>query len=109
MILLIGESNLPNALQRASGRFYDRVLIWQPAQPADLADARKYASFYCRGIEISDDLLQCFLKASDNVARRLCVNLERARVEAQSRGVKALDLNAWGDAAVFDGKAPMVA
>jgi hypothetical protein len=43
-VLLVGEERFPMALKRASERFYDRVLKWQPAERADWTTRRSSRS-----------------------------------------------------------------
>jgi len=106
-ILLVGEERFPANLMRASERFYDRVLAWQPAERADMEDARKLARLYSPDVEVKDDLVGAILKASRGVARRIAVNIENVRREAQKAGKRAIDLATWGDRPFFTGDAPV--
>jgi DNA transposition AAA+ family ATPase len=106
-ILLVGEERFPANLGRVSERFYDRVLAWQPAERADMEDARKLARLYSPDVEIKDDLVGALLKASRGVARKISVNIANARLEAQKAGKRVIDLATWGDRPFFTGDAPV--
>lgn len=104
-ILLIGEERFPKKLTERE-RFHNRVLVWQPAQPANLEDARKLATYYCPGVEVMPDLLDRVRETSRNVARRICVNLDAIRDHCQKQGLKRIDLAAWGRRELYSGEAP---
>ncbi len=106
-ILLVGEERFPMAVKRASERFYDRVLKWQPAELADMDDARKLAKLYAPELEIRDDLLSEILRQSRGIARRIAVNIENVRAQAKGAGVRAIDLERWGQKQFFTGEAPV--
>lgn len=106
-ILLVGEERFPAALKRASERFYDRVLEWQPAELADVQDARKLATLYSPDIDVKDDLLAEIVSVSGGVARRIAVNIENVRQEAKKLGKRAIDLQVWGSKPLFTGEAPV--
>lgn len=105
-LLLIGEEQFPRKLQRWE-RFHNRVLIWQPAMPATVEDAKKLARFYAPDIAIADDLLARVLELSRGAVRRICVNLDMIRAHCQQQGVKAVDLAAWGRRDLYTGDAPL--
>lgn len=105
-ILLVGEERFPANLRRASERFYDRVLKWQPAELADATDAAKLAKLYSPDLPIADDLLTRILDASRGVARKIAVNIELVRQEGKKAGAKAMDLKAWGSRPFYTGEAP---
>lgn len=106
-IVLVGEENFPAALKRASERFYDRVLEWQPAELADIEDARKLAKLYAPDVEIREDLLERILTESKRIARRIAVNIDNVRIEAKKAGKSAIGLEHWGSRPFFTGDAPM--
>jgi len=93
-ILLIGEENLPRKLAKWE-RFAGRILDFIAAQPADAEDARILAEFYCRRIELSEDLLTSLAEAANGSIRRICVNLSLIEETALSAGKKVIDLGAW--------------
>lgn len=105
-MLLIGEERFPQKLKARSERFHNRVLVWQPAQPLTLDDARSLAEYYCVGVEISDDLLERARVLSDNVARVFCSNLDAIRECCHKDGLKKIDLAAWGKREIYNGDAP---
>lgn len=104
-ILLIGEENMPNDLSRWE-RFHGRVLEWAYAQPADVQDAKLLASFYCRKVRISDDLLGQVVKVSDGSARRICVNLSNVEDKALGMGLDAIGMAEWGAKPFYTGSVP---
>jgi DNA transposition AAA+ family ATPase len=85
-IILVGEEGLPTALKRWE-RVHGRMLDWVPAQPAALNDARHLAHLYCRGIELTEDLLTPLHEASQGSVRRICVSLDRVREFAETAGL----------------------
>lgn len=104
-ILLIGEENLPGRLRQWE-RFHGRVLDFVLAEAATLHDAGALRDLYVDGVEIADDLLAKAHKESRGSVRRICVNLERIRQEAEDNGLDRMDLAAWGSRALFTGDAP---
>jgi DNA transposition AAA+ family ATPase len=85
-IILIGEEGLPTALRRWE-RVHGRMLDWVPAQAAAQSDARHLAHLYCRGIELTDDLLIALHEASGGSIRRICVSLDKVREQAETAGL----------------------
>lgn len=106
-ILLVGEERFPANLLRASERFHDRVLAWQPAELADMEDTRKLAKLYSPDVEIKDDLVAAIGRESKGVARKIAVNVDNVNREAKKAGRRAIDLAAWGDKPFFTGDAPV--
>jgi DNA transposition AAA+ family ATPase len=106
-VLLVGEESFPRNLRRASERFYDRVLEWQPAELADMGDARKLALLYSPDVAIKDDLLARIVEVSRGVARKIAVNVENVRQEGLKAGKRAIDLETWGTKQLYTGEAPM--
>lgn len=109
-ILLIGEENLPSKLERWE-RVHSRVLDWSQAMPLDFDDARLLANFYCRKIEIADDLLGHIHVISAGSARRICVNLELVEETTLRMGLitepfPTIDLAVWGVQPLYTGKSP---
>lgn len=93
-MLLIGEENLPNALQKWE-RFHGRIIDFIPAQPADANDVKILASFYCRRIKIAEDLQIELARMAKGSIRRICVNLARIEDEALESGLTEIDLHTW--------------
>lgn len=104
-IILVGEELLPKKLEETE-RFHNRVLNWAYAEPASLQDAEYLARFYCKGLDVKEDLLEKLVKASQGRVRRLCVNLEQIKQEARLNNWKQIDLKAWGERKLFTGSAP---
>ena len=105
-ILLIGEEHLPAGLSRWE-RIHNRVLEWVPAQYADMDDARALRDLYCDRVAVADDLLAHIHGGSKGVARRICVNLERAQQAGLELGRKEIDLAVWGKRDLYTGDAPV--
>lgn len=86
-IVLIGEEQLPQSLKRWE-RVHNRILDWVAAQPADLREVGVLAQLKCRGLSVSEEVLQHALTVSDAVARRIVSNLAQvndyARIEGKS-------------------------
>jgi DNA transposition AAA+ family ATPase len=104
-VLLIGEEQLSRKLQKWE-RFHNRMLAWQPAQPADIKDAQQLVQMYCE-INIEDKLLQKVIADSQGVTRRICVNLNMIQNEAYSRGQDSMSLAEWGEKPLYTGNAPL--
>lgn len=105
-ILLIGEEHLPAGLARWE-RIHNRVLEWVPAQYATMTDARALRNLYCDRVAVEDDLLAKIHEVSKGVARRICVNLERAQQAALGLGKKSMSLAEWGKRSFYTGEAPV--
>ncbi len=104
-ILLIGEERLPHRLQQWE-RFHNRMLDWVAAQPASIEDTRHLARLYAPGVTIAEDLLGRIQEVSRGSVRRVCVNIEQVRAEAQQLGRTEMDLQAWGRRELFSGEPP---
>ncbi|WP_133251680.1 AAA family ATPase [Zavarzinia aquatilis] len=104
-IVLIGEEALPTKLKRYE-RVHNRVLVWVPAQPASLADARQLAEMYVDGIEVADDLLGHIVEQRRGRTRRIVSNLEQVQQVAIREGVERADLSWWGGRSLDTGEAP---
>ena len=102
---LVAKEHLPSNLSRWE-RIHNRVLEWVPAQYADMDDARALRDLYCDRVAVADDLLAHIHKGSKGVARRICVNLERAQQAGLELGRKDIDLAAWGKRDLYTGDAP---
>lgn len=104
-IILIGEENLPASLKRWE-RVHGRMLDWVAAQPASLSDAKHLAKLYCKGVEISDELMEALHKKAGGSVRRVCVNLDRLRELAQTRRLQHIGVSEFDPAGFFTGDAP---
>lgn len=104
-IMLIGEEMLPTRLRQWE-RFHGRILTFAQAEPASLDDARALRALYVDGVEIADDLLARVHREAKGSVRRICVNLEYVREEAEANGLTEIDLAFWGNKPLFTGDAP---
>jgi DNA transposition AAA+ family ATPase len=104
-IILIGEEQLPQSLQRWEN-IHGRMMDWVPALPANLEDVRHLASIYCAGVKLDDAFSAHLLEQSRNSIRRVCVNLERVKELATTKGLDAVDLDIWGKREFFACAAP---
>lgn len=105
-VVLVGEERFPASLERASERFYDRVLVWRPAVPCSEDDARKLAKLYSPEVEIRDDLLRHTVERTAGVARKVSVNIENFRREGKSAGLRSIGLKEWADKPLYTGEPP---
>ena len=94
-ILIIGEEQLPHKLKKWE-RFHGRILAFVPALPVSLDDARLLQAVYAPGVDCADDLLQHLVSLAHGSVRRVCVNLDAIREEAQGHGATRVD-RAWCD------------
>lgn len=104
-VILIGEEKLPAKLLTVE-RMHNRVLHWFSAEPCDLDDTRVLAQAFAPKVDIRDDLLDAIRARSSGRARRIVVNLDHAAEVARNRGLKSLDLKAWGAEDYFTGEPP---
>lgn len=103
-IMLVGEEQFPAKL-RKNERFHNRILAWQPAQPADIGDVRHLAKLYATKITIEDVLLERLLHETRGVVRRICVNIDGMREYAVARGLVKITAAEWAGRG-FDGGEP---
>jgi hypothetical protein len=104
VLVLVGEEGLPAMLEKTE-RVYGRVYDWKAAVPANMSDARLFAAHYCRGIPVSDELLERILEASAGSARLVCKNLSHAAEFALLNDLEALSLATYAEP-LFTGRAP---
>ncbi|WP_190273048.1 AAA family ATPase [Rhodopseudomonas palustris] len=104
-VILIGEEMLPEKLA-VHERFHNRVLDWTGAEPCDQDDVEKLAKALCGGITIAPDLQAEICRRSAGRARRIVTNLDQAIVIARNKGIKTVDLAAWGGAKYFTSTPP---
>lgn len=103
LVLLVGEERLPKKLERWE-RVHSRVLEFIAAQPADESDIHHLSRLYCPGYEIAGDWLKELHRQTGGNTRRVCVNLVRARVEADHMPI--IDLKNWGGRGWYTGATP---
>lgn len=104
-VILIGEELLPQKLQQWE-RVHGRMLDWVGAQPGNIDDVGHLAPIYCPSISLADDLKEYLLRVSQQSIRRICINLERVREFAVTRGLDHVARSDWGKANFFTGEAP---
>ncbi len=103
VVLLCGEEFLPKKLERWE-RVHSRIFDYVAAQAADIEDVEHLATLYCPEVEIDRDWLKALHTQTGGNTRRVCVNLNRARREAQHIG--AISLASWGDRGWYTGTSP---
>lgn len=104
-IMLVGEENLPTKLQKWE-RFYGRFLVWAAAKPPTLKDAALLRQLYCPKVDVADDLMEAIWRNCKST-RLVAVNLDFAQNTALKLGLKAIDLEAWGNREFYRGDAPL--
>ncbi|AUZ85812.1 AAA family ATPase [Methylophaga nitratireducenticrescens] len=104
-ILMIGEEEIDIKLRKWE-RFHNRMLAWQPAQPADNDDTKHLAKLYCKDVTIADDLLNKITHDSLGITRRICVNLNLVQQAALNAGKDTISLIDWGNKPLYTGDAP---
>lgn len=104
-ILLIGEEELPQKLERWE-RFHGRMLDWFPAEPAGLHDAAQLARNRYPALNYADDLLAHLVDLARGSVRRIGNNLALIHDIAMEQGWSHVDLAAWGDRPLQSNKAP---
>ena len=102
-VILSGEELLVKSLERWE-RVHSRILKRVAAQPADMNDIHMLADLYCPGITIHEDWLRELHTQTGGNARRVTVNLNRARNEAEHLG--EISLASWADRGWFTGRTP---
>lgn len=104
-ILMLGEERLPGKLAHYE-KFHGRIGQWAPAQPASYEDAQELARLYCPEITVADDLLSRIHEVAHGSVRRIAVNLDRVRQQAQDLGRDTMDMKAWGNRELYTGQPP---
>ena len=104
-VIMIGEELLPQKLQRWE-RVSGRILETVAALPACVEDVEHLAKIYCPTVELDAEFRENLLVASHHSIRRVCVNLDRAREFATTRGADVIDMTTWGKKAFFASAAP---
>lgn len=88
-LLVIGEERLPQHLEE-SERFHNRVLVWQPAQRATLADAEQLVKFYGADLHLTPAQIELLHGQAQGIARRLVVLIEHLRANRGEQPVEEL-------------------
>lgn len=105
-VLLVGEEDLPQELERHYEKVHNRILHWVEAQPCTEDDCRMLAERLLRGIEIEDDLLFHLHRAVHGNTRRVSTHLSAMREIAVKEQRSSIDLAWWGDRPIATGEAP---
>ncbi|NKB37898.1 MAG: AAA family ATPase [Gammaproteobacteria bacterium] len=103
-ILLIGEETVPTKLKQWE-RFHGRMLDWVSVQAPTIQDAKVLRNFYCKDVQVDDELVELIHEKSNSSVRRICVNLARVEEEAVGMGKKKMGLKEWADRDLFTGDA----
>lgn len=91
-LFLIGEAGLKKTLRENNERFHDRVLVWEAAKPANLADLDKLTRHYAPGIKLEADAKAHLLAATQGVARLICTSINTLRSRSLAIGSDTLSL-----------------
>lgn len=94
-IVLIGEEQLPQKLQRWE-RVSGRILEHVPAAPACLEDVDHLARIRCPNLTLDSALKDHILRASHHSLRRVVTNLLRVKNFATLKGITDVDMATWG-------------
>lgn len=94
-IILIGEENLPQELQRWEN-IHGRMLDWVAALPACISDVDHLAGLYCPNVTLDPAFKDHLLRASHHSIRRVCVNLGKVAEFAAARGHDLVSVDDWG-------------
>ena len=105
-VILIGEELLPSRIAALSERTHNRVLVWSPAQPADIDDAVALAELYVPGTAIARDLLKAITDKSGGRIRRIVTNLDAVKQMAEVERLDAVGLKEWGNRPIYTGQHP---
>ncbi len=105
-IALIGEEMLPHMIEQRSERTHNRVLAWEPAQPASLDDAQIAAGIFYPHLTFAPDLIAAIVAASGARIRRIMVNLDLAATTAATEGWPDITVERWGNRPWYTGQAP---
>lgn len=103
-ILLVGEELLPQKL-KAIERMYNRVLVWELAQPCDVADTELLLSKWAPEFDFSPDLIDQIIEKTKGNARRIAATLHQAKGFAINNGLTALTAENYSGG-FFTGDAP---
>lgn len=106
-VMLIGEEDLPQGLERHYEKVHNRILHWVEAKACTLKDCRLLAERNLQGVEIADDLLKHIHKEVRGVTRRISTNLYVVRQVATEEKRRSVDLVWWGDRPIQTGEAPV--
>ena len=104
-VILIGEENLPQTLQRWE-RVHGRMLDWVAAKPGSAQDLDLLAPIYAPGIAIEADLKAKIMAAAGASIRRICVNLATVLERSKAVGKDRMAAADMGKMVFFTGEAP---
>ncbi len=106
-IMIIGEENISANLKKKNGeKVHNRIIDWQPAQPASMADGQLLTRIYSPDVVIADDLLEHIINTVNGCTRRVAVNINKVRKTAKAEGRESAELAWWGGRELFTGEAP---
>jgi len=104
-ILIVGEEHLSNKILNKpdSERFHNRMLAWTKAEPASNSDAYLLRDFYCKDIQVADDLIDAVNDLIGGCVRRLCVNIATIIQESRKLGIDNMTKELWDNRPLFTG------
>jgi len=101
-VMLIGEEHLPSALRKWE-RFHNRILALAHARAATVEDGLTLRKYYCKRVDIADDLVAHIVRETGGGIRRIVTNLAEVEDAALNDGRSSMDLATWGDRRIFTG------
>ena len=104
-IILIGEEQLPQELQRWES-VHGRMMDWVAAVPAEIADVVHLARIYAPGIRVEADLQADIHRVTAGSIRRICSCLDKVAEVARVTGADAMSRAGWGTRGWPTGQAP---
>lgn len=104
-IILIGEEQLPQELQRWES-VHGRMMDWVAALPGEVRDVAMLARIYAPGIEITSDLAAEIHRTTAGSIRRICSCLDKVAEVARVQGLASMSRADWGTRAFPTGQAP---
>lgn len=103
VVVLCGEELLPSKLEQWE-RVHSRIFAYVEALPVDMDDVRHLSKLYCPDTLIDDAWLTELHRQTGGNTRRVCINLVRARHEAEH--LDSVNLDTWSDRGWYTGTSP---
>ncbi len=105
-VILIGETALPARLAGIE-RFHNRIAATIAAEPMSINDGRLLRNQYCKGVSISDDLIDYITEQCSGCGRRIVNNIGAVvRLSVEQLEGAAIDRKTWGARPISTGALP---